>query len=443
MKEQVRYILVDSCFMSYLNELFMHAQILDDQTFSLLLITMLLVSGLARPMVRFLYDPSRRYTAPYGRRTILQSLDTVQLRILVCINQEDNVPMILNLLEASNSTRFSPISIFVLHLVELTGSASAILVPHHHLNKTASNATSSEHVVGAFTQFEQQHLGSVVVQHFTAVAPYASMHNDICSLALDKRTTIVIVPFHKQWAIDGRVGASAPSIRMVNRNVINMAPCSVGVLIERGNNARGHRSALTTTSSSSYRIGLLFFGGADDLEALAYSRRMAQHPRVNLTVVRFIHESQFYAKEKNIEDDLIREFKANANKEKNQYKEEIVEDGVETTQAIHAMEDDFDLVMVGRYHEPDSPLMLGLTTEWSDCPELGVIGDMLTNLDQSQFSVLVVQQQPQEAGHCPPLQTIPSLPISNRSKSLASKVNSEFSDDEDFTPTYARFEQGK
>jgi hypothetical protein len=209
---------------------------------------MLLVSGVVRPMIGFLYDPTRRYRE-YGRRTILESSDNVQLRILVCIHQEDNVPMILNLLEASNSTRFTPISVFVLHLMELTASSSAILVPHHHHHLHNSPSSSSlDHVVGAFNQFEQQHHGTVVVQHFTAVSPYASMHNDICSLALDKRTTIVIVPFHKQWAIDGRLGSSAPSIRTVNHNVINMAPCSVGVLIERGiNNARAIRSALTTT----------------------------------------------------------------------------------------------------------------------------------------------------------------------------------------------------
>jgi hypothetical protein len=54
------------------------------------------------------------------------------------------------------------------------------------------------------------------------------------------------------------------------------------------------------------------------LEALAYSRRMAQHPHVNLTVVKFIHEHHFYEeekkkkKEKNLEDDLIDEFISNA-----------------------------------------------------------------------------------------------------------------------------------
>jgi hypothetical protein len=42
---------------------------------------------------------------------------------------------------------------------------------------------------------------------------------------------------------------------------------------------------------------------------------MAQHPHVNLTVVRFIHELSVMfmkKKEKNLEDDLIDEFISNA-----------------------------------------------------------------------------------------------------------------------------------
>ena len=416
-----------------MSNVFVYTQILDERSFALLLITMLIVSGIARPMVGFLYDPSRRYIAR-ARRTIMQSRDKIQLRILVCVHQEYNVPIIINLLEASNSSKFSSVSIFVLHLMELTGSAAAILVPNDNQNKlgTSHHVTGSDHIVGAFRRFEQQHQGSsMLVQHFTAISPYASMHNDICSLALDKRTTIVIVPFHKQWAIDGKVESSVPSIRTVNRNVINKAPCSVGVLIDRGNTS-GNQSVLT--SQSPYRIGLLFFGGIDDSEALAYARRMAEHPSVNLTVVRFILESHIYEKKKNTDGEMIQEFRANALMSgKNHYKEEIVRDGVETTLAIYSMQDDFDLVIVGKYHDPNSPLLLGLTTDWSECPELGVIGDMLAS-SESQFSILVVQQQPQGVGR--------SLSIS-RNRSLYSRVNNEFSYGEDFTPVFSTLEQGK
>uniref|UniRef100_J3KVH9 Uncharacterized protein n=1 Tax=Oryza brachyantha TaxID=4533 RepID=J3KVH9_ORYBR len=63
----------------------------------------------------------------------------------------------------------------------------------------------------------------------------------------------------------------------------------------------------------------------------------------------------------------------------------------------------FDLVVVGRRGggEGDdlegSALTSGLS-EWSECPELGVLGDMLASAEfASKVSILVVQQQ-QHAG---------------------------------------------
>lgn len=54
--------------------------------------------------------------------------------------------------------------------------------------------------------------------------------------------------------------------------------------------------------------------------------------------------------------------------------------------------DNYDLIIVGRSH-PNSPLLLGLH-EWSECPELGVIGDLLSSPDgETTASVLVIQQQ--------------------------------------------------
>jgi hypothetical protein len=35
------------------------------------------------------------------------------------------------------------------------------------------------------------------------------------------------------------------------------------------------------------QVATLFFGGPDDREAVAWSRRIAAHPRVNLTLIRF------------------------------------------------------------------------------------------------------------------------------------------------------------
>jgi hypothetical protein len=40
-------------------------------------------------------------------------------------------------------------------------------------------------------------------------------------------------------------------------------------------------------SNNLTQVATLFFGGPDDREAVAWSRRIAAHPRVNLTVIRF------------------------------------------------------------------------------------------------------------------------------------------------------------
>ncbi|CAL5386341.1 unnamed protein product [Camellia sinensis] len=364
------------------------------QEFALLIITMLIVTGMVRPLVRYLYDPSKRYMVR-TRSNILRSHDqNTDLRILVCVHNEDNVPPIINLLEASNPTKQSPISVFVLNLLELKGRAAAILVPNYRRGKLVTTAGNSKHIANAFTYYAQHNQGRVTLQHFTAVAPFASMHDDVCMLALDKGVTIVIVPFHKHWTIDGTVGAIFPSIRTVNRNVINKAPCSVGVLVDR-TSISGSWSVLT--GQSLFRVALLFLGGADDREAFAYARRMADHPYVMLTVVwvRPWAHSKF-SKELSdtlVDDELMNEFKDNAmSKERIVFKEEIVEDAEGTTRVIHSMESAHDLFIVGRYHDPESPLTSGLT-EWSESPELGVIGDMLATWD-FRFSVLVVQQQP-------------------------------------------------
>ncbi|GFZ01718.1 cation/hydrogen exchanger 14 [Actinidia rufa] len=195
--------------------------------------------------------------------------------------------------------------------------------------------------------------GRIFLQHLTAVAPYSSMHDDVCTLALDQGVTIVIVPFHKQWTIDGTVGAISPSIWTVNQNVMNKAPCSVGVLVDR--------SQMTGN-------------GADDREALMYGRRMADHPNVTLTVA-WIRPVAHNKVREEMEDPLdiafMNDMKANAMcKRRMVLREEMVEDAEGTTQGL---------------------------TEWSECPELGVIGDMLASSD-FRFSVLVVQQQPRGIG---------------------------------------------
>lgn len=340
-------------------------------------------------MVCYLYDPASSY-ASYSRRAVAYPKHDLEFRILACIHNEENVPAVINLLEASHATKRNPISVVALCLMELIGSASSVLESYDSKKKLAAGATNFGPIINAFNHYEHNNHGRATVQQYTAVAPYSSMHTDICAIAVEMRTNIIILPFHKQMGCGGTDGVNASSTRTVNLNVIDKAPCSVGILLHRGHIGR-HRSLMA--DHSSYHIALLFFGGADDREALSYCTRMAEHPKVRLTVVCFIPwGEQDYTKESEeyLDKKMMNDFKANA-EDKFEYMEEIVEDGEETVQVIRSLEEGFDLFIVGRRHD-ESIFTLGLA-EWHDRPELGLIGDLLAG-SEFHFSVLVVQQQP-------------------------------------------------
>jgi hypothetical protein len=158
------------------------------------------------------------------------------------------------------------------------------------LNKGSAPCTTRaahpDSVLGAFESLESKGNG-VAVHPLTAMSAYDSMHEDICSLAEDKRVILILIPFHKQPTFDGGMEDSNPILRGVNENVLANAPCSVGIFVDRG-------LILSTTSKDSnhgnigQRFLVLFIGGRDDREALAYAWRLSGHSAVSLDVVRFL-----------------------------------------------------------------------------------------------------------------------------------------------------------
>lgn len=74
------------------------------------------------------------------------------------------------------------------------------------------------------------------------------------------------------------------------------------------------------------------------------------------------------------------------------FAEKLVNHGEETVAAIRSIDPVHDLFIVGRGEGVASPLTAGLT-DWSECPELGAIGDLLASSDfAATYSVVVVQQ---------------------------------------------------
>ncbi|EPS60468.1 hypothetical protein M569_14334 [Genlisea aurea] len=393
-------------------------KVLDTESFSIMVVAALVMTSIISPIVMTIYKPSRRY-APYKRRTMQRTKQEGEFRILVCVHTPRNVPTMINLLEASYPNRRSPILVCVLHLVELTGRNSSMLIVHNTGkndgigggNGSRSQA-QSDHIVNAFENF-QQHAGFVSVDPLTAVSPYSTIHEDICSVAEDKRVAFIIVPFHKQQTVDGGMESTNPAYRAINQNVMAAAPCSVGILVDRGLGGAGRMAAVTP---GTHHVAVLFFGGADDREALAYGWRMSEHPGINLTVMRFLcgrstteatvaGERNIQSglgmlsrptetdRERDLDEDYINQFRARTMMDSSiSYSESVVNHGEETVAAIRSIDAIHDLFIVGRGQGLESPLTAGLT-DWSECPELGPIGDLLASSDfASTYSVLVVQQ---------------------------------------------------
>ncbi|XP_010273236.2 PREDICTED: cation/H(+) antiporter 15-like [Nelumbo nucifera] len=394
--------------------------VLDEQSFSVMVIAAIVMTSLITPIVTTIYKPTRRFL-PYKRRTIQMSKPESELRILSCIHSPRNVPTIISLIDAAHPSKKSPICVYALHLVELTGRASAMLIVHNTrkfghpaLNRTQAQ---SDHIVNAFENY-RQHTSGIAIQPLTAISPYSTMHEDICNLAEDKRVTFIILPFHKQQTVDGGMEATNPAFRSVNQNVLANAPCSVGILVDRGFT----RSARVGSNHDTHHVAMLFFGGPDDREALAYAWRMTTHPNVKLSLLRFLpgndtseiivaagnetEDSSILTvvtdndKEKQLDEEYINEFRLRTvHNESVTYREKIVKNGEETVAAIRSIDNIHDLYIVGRSHGVVSPLTAGLT-DWSECPELGAIGDLLASSDfAATVSVLVVQQYAGTGNH--------------------------------------------
>ncbi|KAK6135760.1 hypothetical protein DH2020_030455 [Rehmannia glutinosa] len=362
-------------------------QTFDGETFSMLTTSVLIQAAAANLVVKSMYDYSRMYTG-YQKRDIQHTSPNSELRVLSCAHRVDDVLAAKKLLEASFPSKESPLAVYALHLVELAGRAHPQLIDHQ-LGQKSSGGTRTQKMIEVLFMFEQQYLGFVTVQQFTAMSLTKFMHHDICTVAFNKLASLILLPFHRKWNHQGKMILDSSSLRAINCDVLDMAPCSVAILVDR------HK--IRRNASSTYNVSVAFFGGTDDREALAYGRRMALSPGVHLTVVRFVPwdiyagDSQWDAV---LDAEILKDTRMQgAHQENIVYREERVKDGAETALLIHAMEEAFDLIMVGRRHKDDTPQLLGLS-EWNDLPELGPVGDMLAAADLSTpVSVLVVQHQ--------------------------------------------------
>lgn len=400
------------------------SQVLNDQVFAIMVLMAIFTTFMTTPLVLAVYKPGKSLTkADYQNRTVEETNKSNKpLRLMFCFQSIMNIPTIVNLIEASRgSNRKETLSVYAMHLMELSERSSAILMAHKvrrnglpfwNKDKTGNNSSSSDMVVVAFEAFRR--LSRVSVRPMTAISPMATIHEDICQSAERKSIGMVILPFHKHVRLDRSWETTRNDYRWINKKVMDEAPCSVAILVDRG------LGGTTRVASSDFSlvITVLFFGGSDDREALAFAVRMAEHPGISLTVVRFIPSEEFKPENVKLEItedrasgsgdtrlidiEAITELKAKIKEQETSrsnldsesqivYEEKIVKSYEEVMEVMNEYSRS-NLFLVGK--SPEGLVASGLHVERNDTPELGPIGNLLTASESvsTAASVLVVQQ---------------------------------------------------
>jgi hypothetical protein len=176
-----------------------------------------------------------------------------------------------------------------MQLTELTDSSSSILMVQRSRKSGFPfiNRFQRGTMHDAFHAFGQ--VGQVTVHHLTSISSLSTIHEDICHIAEEKGVAMIILPFHKRWRgedEDAIIENTGQGWKEVNQRVLQSAPCSVAVLVNRGVNRR-YEQMVETSATSGKKVCIIFIGGPDDRKVLELGSRMAEHPAIRLSVVRF------------------------------------------------------------------------------------------------------------------------------------------------------------
>lgn len=154
-------------------------------------------------------------------------------------------------------------------------------------------------------------------------------------------------------------------------------------------------------------MAMIYMGGKDDREALTFCKRMVRDSCIQLTVIHFVVVSENGDGGGDVDDgnrwdrvldnEMLKEIVHGDDEGNNggcvKYVEEMVRDGTQTAQKIRALANDYELFVVGRRYNVRTAQTVGLD-QWSEFPELGVVGDLLASSDfVTKSQVLVIQQQ--------------------------------------------------
>ncbi|CAN7113371.1 unnamed protein product [Brassica rapa subsp. narinosa] len=356
---------------------------ISKKTFGAMVLSAMINSTILIVVVKKVYQTMSKRN-PYKRRTVQHCRIEAPLRILTCFRQREAVRPVLDLVELSRPAIGSPLSVFALNLEELNNHSLPLLI--HHTQEISPFVVPSprDQIVKAFHNYEKTNPETVLIECFTAVAPRKTMHEDVCTIAFDQETDLVVLTLDagmESWE------------RLLCRNLLQTCPCSVALFIDRG---RLPDFRFVPIKKLCITICAVFLGGPDDREMLAYATRLANHPSVELHVFRLLDQNGASPLrdmvERNHDMRVINVFRKENSENNIIFREVRIEEAVELMELLRKEGDDFDVMMVGIRHEENLLMLEGLS-EWSKMKELGELGDLLISKDlQLSVSVLALHQ---------------------------------------------------
>ncbi|KAK6135565.1 hypothetical protein DH2020_030673 [Rehmannia glutinosa] len=360
------------------------------------------------PMVVANIIQRARKRSPTQRMALQWLSPANELRILLCLHGPQNVSSAINFMGISRGPTDPGILVYVTDMIELTDRIAATLAHTQGVDTvTVTDPTvveMREQITNGVSCYVNEDGDGITVRRMLALSTLNSMHQDICILAEDLMVSLIILPFHKQQEVGGRLNMGHSGFRHVNRKVLRHAPCSVGILVDRGLG-----TTLISRSAISLHAAVIFIGGKDDREALAYAGRVARHPGVKLTVIRFLLEAtgdsvssiitiaksntSEHQEEMKVDDECFADFyDRHVAGGHVAYMEKYLVNSGQTFSTLRSLEGQYGLFIVGRGGRVNSVLTVGMN-DWEECPELGPIGDILSASDFSvTTSVLIIQQ---------------------------------------------------
>ncbi|KAJ3669362.1 hypothetical protein LUZ60_011312 [Juncus effusus] len=361
--------------------------LLDNTAFTAMILSNIVITITCVPLVSLCYKPCTGKNI--GLRTVQHIDSNEELRLMSCFYDNKSVPALLEFLESTSSPNINEsVCMYILRIVELQGAAESSLISHRN-KKGYIDWAQMDPIHNHFISFEQTKERGVTVMPFTSIAPRKTLHNDVCSLIVERNISLVIVPFPSKNSMADLEADLA--MRDLVPLLLEQAQCSVGIMVYHGT------TRIMMHPYWQYHVGVIFWGGRDDREALAIASRLARHTSVYLCIFHFVisgksrqHEDD--ETEQAADEELIAEVRATHDGNNRISVSRIpIEDVEQAFSELHALGDQFDLLIVGRAQKRLLLLSEALT-DFTESPELGVMGEMLATEISCVTNLLIVQQ---------------------------------------------------